>query len=339
MERLRGVALAVAAFATLLALVTIGGSAGATVKHRADLAVSGLAELDTDAPGEKVLPVEYILINRSGEGIAEFRVKVLNKGNEASGPFSLRATFRGPEKQYSELVDFGSIPPGKRRETSILVKTNQSREKLHMGRYRFEACADFADEVDESNEGGNNCGLLGDVKAIPRTWKVRKAVRDADPAFASGPIDNPTLNGSIVTKAQRAEWEFAGLNRIRSEDFFTYKPSGKIFQKVDGREGDSAQCAVQGEKTVPIVKAQTFYINQKLEKYLWQIAPPNGSNMDVGACHGVREGIRFIDPSATGHLFEHFEADPTILDGSRTDTSLTDFPVKTSWRFLADIPD
>jgi hypothetical protein len=303
-----------------LVVGVIAPSEAATAKP--DLRISELeftpvAGTDPDPP--------HIVLDSKGDGAVRVRVKTKNFGNTAAPASQTAIGIKGFQIAFA---DVDRLKPGETDTSTATVPGNMTR----LGFTTSDACADWGNDVPESNEA-NNCRKGPLFTIIPKVWKATR-FRTTVSGFG----------GDQVTSSVAMFFRYSGSSQ--QSDTFVYDVYGAARATNSGTYGGG--CAISGSSPLvrnnPWPAPSRLSVDIDLKGYHATATDPNAPPYNATVtCPG---GPPFNVPASLQSLdtFIGEGQNPTMssttktLVGSHTEITQGNNETTWSWRFDADVP-
>ena len=321
------------AFASIMAVVLVCvPAAGAASPPKPDLVVKAF-KFESSPPHESN-SIGHVVLGNDGRGKFGVVYKVMNVGGRPA-PKSIVRIAVGGHKVANEPV--GPIPKGGQRT----FRQSYDRKFQSPGDYNAFVCADFGDNVNESNEH-NNCTPDVSVAVIPRHWNVDK--------FTTGPNSFTGIAPFNDAYSVSMTFVFYGILVENGHHYFLWLATGGVAGEVSGNDGT---CSYEGYgaahhspwDVVPPV-AGYLEISPQLDGYFAEVEDDNSTFTVTQTCPGYPPATS----DATIPLLQTISSDGTAVqpmsDGATTLADSYNIPTgygmarKTvgEWSFKADLP-
>jgi hypothetical protein len=201
------------------------------------------------------------------------------------------------------------------------------------------ACADWGDQINESNEH-NNCSPNVGFEAIPRRWNV--------PTFTAGP-DSLGVAPLWSSKTVGVAFAFAGIISHDHQRFFLWLASGRVSGHVWGSDGS---CTYTGHGAVShspwdvVSDIGYLEITPALDSYSAEIGDQDYYFTETTTCPDYPElnGTSQEQIWSLQTLDSDGNPDRPMMPNSRTLAGTYNIPILThgasvgQWSFKADVP-
>jgi CARDB. len=305
-------------------------AAGAAPRPKPDLVVKAFKFEST--PPHESNSIGHVVLGNDGHGQFGVAYKVKNVG-ERPAPKSVARIVLGA-KVADEPV--GPIPKGGQRT----FRQSYDRKFHGPGGYEAFVCADFGDDVNESNEH-NNCTPNVSVAAIPRRWNVGE--------FTTGPNSLTGIAPFFAAHSVGMTFDFYGIDIDNGQHYFLWLATGGVNGEVSGNDGF---CSYEGHGAVShspwdAISPEVGYleISPELNGYFAEVEDQSYTFTTTQTCPGYppydsEGGISILQTiSSDGRVDQPMsDSATTLADSYNIPTGFGTGATVGQWSFKADLP-
>ena len=316
---------------TLIAVVACAGIGVSTTAARAkpDLVIRNLKFVSS--PAQSTSPrVPVAVLENDGHGRFGIHFKVKNLGDRRAGAGKAHLFIGGSTVN----VAVGPIPAGGSR----LIHKSFNPRIPGPGQYKFFACADWGDAVNESRER-NNCSPDKRFHAVPRRWDVRKFTVH----FTSTDGEAPFSDAAAGTM----HMSFFGVVKLGGEERLLWLAHGGVTGKVSGYDGvctySGSGSASHSPWDVNPPAAGYLEMDADVTEYAAEVKDDDAGFTSTQTCPGYppneeSAGILPLETYGADGDFHGMDSDAKVLTGNKHFDLFAGMTSDYSWSFKAVIP-